>query len=101
MSQLFESGHAADLILAVMLAEALWLVGRRGWRVADALTLLIPGALILVGLRAALTHQDWPWVALPLILSFPVHLADVARRRRGDPGADESVPVRQAARCRI
>ena len=65
-----------------MLAEALWLVGWQGWRIADALTLLLPGALILVALRAALIQADWHWVALPLILSFPVHLADMMRRRR-------------------
>lgn len=79
---LFAGGHSADIILTVMLVEALWLVGRRGWPIADALTLLLPGALILVALRAALTQMDWRWIALPLILSFPVHLADVARRRR-------------------
>lgn len=79
---LFAGGHAADIILAVMLAEALWLVGRRGWPIADALTLLLPGALLLLALRAALTQMDWHWIALPLMLSFPVHLADVARRRR-------------------
>lgn len=78
---LFASGHAADIVLAVMLAEGLWLAGRRGWRIADALALLLPGALILVALRAALTQSDWHWIALPLILSFPVHLADVARRQ--------------------
>ena len=79
MRQLFASGHAADVILAVMAVEALWLVARR------VLTLLLPGALILLALRAALTGLDWRWIALPLLLSLPVHLADVARRRRA-PG---------------
>ena len=77
---MFASGRAADVVLAVMLAEGLWLVGRRGWRAGDALALLLPGALILLALRAALTGQDWRWIALPLIASLPVHLADVALR---------------------
>ena len=76
-----EVGHAADIVIAVMLAEALWLVMRRGWPIVDTLTLLLPGALILIALRAALTGQNWRWIALPLMLSFPVHLADAARRR--------------------
>ena len=80
MARLFASGHAVDIVLAVLLAEALWLVGRRGWAVADAAALLLPGALFLAALRAALTGQDWPWIAVPLALSFPVHLADVIRR---------------------
>lgn len=89
---LFASGHAADIILAVMLAEALWLVGRRGWPIADALTLLLPGTLILIALRLALTQMDWPWIALPLILSLPIHLADVARRQRSSAGAGQPSP---------
>ena len=85
MGRLFASGHAADIVLAIMLVEALWLIVRRGWPTVDALTLLLPGALILMALRASLTHQDWPWIALPLMLSLPVHLADIARRRLGLP----------------
>lgn len=79
MTWLFASGHAVDLVLAVIAAEAVWLV-RRGWRAADAALRLVPGALMLVALRAALTGLDWPWIAVPLALSFPVHLADLARR---------------------
>lgn len=68
-------------MLAVIAVELVWLVGRRDWRVTDALLRLGPGALMLVALRGALTESDWRWIALPLILSFPVHLADLARRR--------------------
>lgn len=79
MNWLFASGHAADLVLAVMAVELLWLI-RHGWRVTDALLRLAPGALMLIALRGALTDLDWYWIALPLALSFPVHLADLARR---------------------
>jgi hypothetical protein len=78
------SGHAVDLVLAVIAAELGWLVTRGGWRLGDALLRLAPGALMLVALRAALVGADWPWIALPLLASFPVHLADLARGgRRG------------------
>ena len=80
MAWLFVSGHAADLILAVLLAEAVWLrVGRRGDRRA-VLGLLGPAALIVLGLRAALTGADWWWIALPLGLSLPLHLMDLRFR---------------------
>jgi hypothetical protein len=78
---LFARGHAADVVLAVIAIELAWLVVRRGWSLTDALCRLAPGALMLVALRAALTGQDWRWVALPLLLSFPVHLADLVRGR--------------------
>ena len=79
MNGLFATGHAVDIVLAVIAIELGWLV-RRGWRATDALLRLTPGALMLIALRGALTGLDWPWIALPLALSFPVHLADLARR---------------------
>lgn len=83
MDWLFRSGHAADLILAVLAAEALWL-GRAGRRhTADALLMLLPAVLIVIALRGALTGAHWLWIALPLALSFPAHLIDLARRKPG------------------
>lgn len=80
---LFASGHAADLVLAVLALEALLLL-RAGRALADVLLLLLPGALMMLALRAALVGAPWPWIALPLAASFPVHLADLVRRdRRG------------------
>lgn len=77
---LFASGHAVDIVLTVMLVELVWLTTKAGWRVGDALLRLAPGALMLVALRFALTGYDWRWIALPLLVSFPVHLADLRRR---------------------
>lgn len=82
MAWLFASGHAVDVVLAVMAVELIWLTARRGWPIADVILRLGPGALMLVALRVALTGSDWRWIALPLLLSFPIHLADVARRPR-------------------
>jgi len=80
MEWLIRSGHAVDLILLVMLAEALWLKSRRGIAIGDIALALLPGALILLAARAALAGAPWPLIALPLALSFPVHLADLRRR---------------------
>jgi hypothetical protein len=79
---MFASGHAADFVLGVMVVEFVWLTTRRGWRVRDALLRLGPGALMMLALRCALTQLDWRWIALLLLLSFPIHLADLARRPR-------------------
>ncbi|HEX8382912.1 MAG TPA: hypothetical protein VF592_05990 [Sphingomonas sp.] len=79
MTWLFASGHAVDIVLAVLVAELGWLVARRGWPIPYALLRLGPGALMLAALRAALVDLDWYWIALPLLLSFPVHLVDLAR----------------------
>lgn len=82
MTWLFASGHAVDIVLAVIAVEYLVLVSAARWRLLDALLRLIPGALMLIALRNALTGHDWRWIALPLLASFPFHLADLVRSRR-------------------
>jgi hypothetical protein len=77
----FASGHAADLILAVLAIEAVWLIAR-GREALPVALMLLPAVLIIVAMRGALVDAAWPWIALPLALSFPVHLADVLRRGR-------------------
>ncbi|UZK69565.1 hypothetical protein OKW76_00300 [Sphingomonas sp. S1-29] len=64
----------------VLAAEFAWLVTRGGWRASDAAFRLLPGALMLLATRGALTGAAWPWIALPLLASFPVHLLDLRRR---------------------
>ncbi len=85
MASLFASGHAIDLILAVMLLEFAWLSwrakpGRRPKRMVRLLFALAPGALIALALRCALTGMAWPAIALLLAASFPFHIADLRRR---------------------
>lgn len=81
MAWLFASGHAVDIVLAFILLEAVFLK-LRGWNLRDLALMLLPAVLILLGLRAALTGAAWWWIALPLILSLPVHLTDMLRRDR-------------------
>jgi hypothetical protein len=78
----FTSGHAADLVLAVLALEALILL-RTGRPAIDVALLLLPGACMMLSLRAALVGASWPSIALPLAASFPVHLADLLRRGKG------------------
>ncbi|GGC34831.1 hypothetical protein GCM10011371_22770 [Novosphingobium marinum] len=86
MEALFRSGHAADIVMTVLILEAVWLI-LRGWRAIDVVLLILPAVLIVASLRAALVGASWPWIALPLALSFPVHVADLLRRRRDTPAA--------------
>lgn len=76
---LFASGHVVDLVLAVLAAEFAWLV-MRGNKPLDVGLGLGAAVLMMLALRAALTGAAWPWIALPLVLSFPLHLADLQRR---------------------
>lgn len=80
MESLFASGHAADLILGVLALEAGWLRVRHGWRWRAIAGQLGPAALIVLGLRAALTGADWWWIALALTASLPLHLYDLKAR---------------------
>jgi hypothetical protein len=80
MAWLFASGHAADVVLGVLAIEAVWLRSARGWRWGAIAALLGPAALIVLGLRAALTGADWWWIALPLAAALPLHLADLRAR---------------------
>jgi hypothetical protein len=85
MADFFASGHAADLILGVLLIEAAWLRLGRGWSWAALVGLLGPAALIVLGLRAALVGADWWMVALPLAASLPLHLMDLRKRLAAHP----------------
>ncbi len=64
----------------MLLIEAAWLRLRLGWGWSALAGLLGPAALIVLGLRAALVGADWWWIALPLGLSLPLHLMDLAGR---------------------
>lgn len=78
MAWLFASGLAVDIVLLVIAGEALWLRLARRWGGYAIMCRLMPGVLMLLALRAALTGQSWLWIAVPLTASFPFHLADLA-----------------------
>ena len=88
MRQLFASPHAIDVVLGLMLVEALILFalgrrrGPRGAHHSDWFYCLLSGASLLAALRAALAHSSWEWVVLPLLLSGAAHAADMRRRLR-------------------
>lgn len=79
MTDLVASGRIIDAILVVLALEAaILLIARRN--LLDVALGLLPGAMLLLAVRAALTGADAHWVAAFLAASFPIHLADLARR---------------------
>jgi hypothetical protein len=80
LESLFTSGRAVDLVLAFMAVEAIVLILMKRRAVTVALTIL-PGAVMMLALRAAITGAGWQWVAIWLTVSLPLHLADLRHRR--------------------
>lgn len=92
MASLFENGRIVDLILLILIAEALvfcliaWI-----WRDrADALPRLrallfnlAAGGCLLMALRVVLTGADWRFAGAWLAAALVAHLADLYQRVRG------------------
>jgi len=79
MQAFFDSGHAADFVLAVLAVEGIWL-NRKGWTLRRIAAALGPAIFIVLAVRAALVGAPWYWVALALMASFPLHLIDLRNR---------------------
>ena len=85
MADLITSGRAIDVILALVMAEALALatyrrLTGRGPRTARWLPNLLSGAALLLALRLALGQAWWGWLAAALLLALIEHLVDLAGR---------------------
>ena len=83
IQNLIESGRVADLVLVIMVLEALVIstvLARQG----RMPTLLRHGAGLLAGvglvlaLRASLTNSPWSMIALFLTLAFLAHATEIA-----------------------
>ncbi len=85
METLFEGGRVVDLILVVMIIEAVILCGLAiAWRdrlpLAGLLLNLAAGASLLLALRAVLTDADLAIAGLWLGVALFAHLGDLAQR---------------------
>lgn len=81
MEAFVASGAIADVVLAFIAIEAIALIVWRGSKSAAAvIAALLPGAILVLALRAALTGAGPLWVAGLLLLSLPAHLLDLRLR---------------------
>jgi len=76
------SPHLIDLILGFTLVEAIVIVALRILPPLVIARTLLPGAGVMLALRAALAQSAWPWVPLALAFALVAHLFDLAGRRR-------------------
>jgi hypothetical protein len=86
MGALF-SGRAIDLVLAFVVVEGLVLLG--AWRLAgrglpprEVIAALVPGACLMLALRAALYDQSALQIVAWLLAALVSHLIDLALRWR-------------------
>jgi hypothetical protein len=87
MAELFASGHLVDLILVVVVIEAVallvcWHRARRGIAPFDLLPNLCAGAFLLLALRATLAGSGWMIASGCLAVAGLAHLIDICRRWR-------------------
>ena len=85
MNDLFASGRAADLVIAVLTIEAIVLTWRHAHSGAGPppkvfAPMIGAGILLVLALRCALTGAPWPWIALLLSAGGVVHLFDLRQR---------------------
>ena len=87
LSDLLSTGHIVDVILGLVLLEALVLLihARRTGRGIAPLALLpnlVAGSCLLLALRSALVDAPWLWTAAWLIVALLAHLTDLGQRWR-------------------
>lgn len=87
MDALFASGRAADIVLAVLVIEAIVLTARHARSGAGPpprvfAPMIGAGVLLVLALRCALTGAPWPWIALLLSGGGAVHAVDLWQRWR-------------------
>jgi hypothetical protein len=101
MTELIASGRLIDLILALMLAEAVLLyVHRRrtgrGLAARDIVVNLAAGASLMLAVRAALVDAAPGWIVACLGVSLVAHVADLAMRWQADRSNTGSARSRPA-----
>lgn len=87
MTSLFTNGRIVDLILALVVAEAVVLltyhsITGRGLGAAGLVCNLLAGSFLLLSLRSALVASPWAWTAAWLAAALIAHIADLAQRWR-------------------
>ena len=88
MSDLFASGRLVDLILLIVVIEAIvlivyWRATGKGIAPRNLLPNLIAGALLLLALRLTIADAGWMAIGGCLAAAGVANVVDVMRRWRG------------------
>jgi hypothetical protein len=99
MSEWFASGTIIDLIIAMVVIEAVaigWYHRRtgKGPALSTVLANLLSGTALLLALRLALVGSAWYWIACSLLLALVAHAADLGRRWSGAPSSGSGSSTR-------
>lgn len=100
MAELIESARLIDLILVMVVIEAVALVllhRQTGQGIAPRALIgfMLAGGFLLLAIRAALTDAGWIWIGLWLTLALIAHLADLALRWQTTPNHPSSAKPAQ------
>jgi hypothetical protein len=85
LESLVRTGRVADILIAVMVIEALVLIGYRiargrGFAIPYVISNLVAGLFLVLALKSALTDSSWVWTALSLAAAGISHAVDLAVR---------------------
>ena len=85
LQSLIQSGRAADILIAVMMFEAVALglfrlITGRGFAVRLIISNLMAGLFLTLALKASLIGAPWPWTAASLAAAGVAHALDLVVR---------------------
>lgn len=102
LEQFILSGRIVDVMLAVLVAEVIWLSLRyhrtgRGLPPSLLVTNAGAGGSLMLALKAVLTGAAWPWIVAALLASLVFHVADLRHRwtraaKASPPTKDQNTP---------
>ncbi|MBS0253282.1 MAG: hypothetical protein JSR78_19660 [Proteobacteria bacterium] len=100
LAQSFADGSIVYVIFAFMFIEGIALIAFRrvtgsGPGVGQILSLMLPGAFLLMALKAALGGAPWPMIACWLLAALIAHLADVWGRLNYEAGVASQFRLRK------
>ncbi|WP_295389084.1 hypothetical protein [uncultured Thiodictyon sp.] len=85
MAEFFASGHSIELVLFLIVLEAivlmvLWRMRRCPLSPAATLMILAPGTCLLLASLAVINGAGWVWISSLFLVALAIHLVDLRQR---------------------
>jgi tellurite resistance protein TehA-like permease len=85
MDEFFASGRSIELVLLLIVVEAIVLMVLWRMRLCPlpplaTLLILAPGTCLLLAAHAALSGASWTWVSSLFLVALVIHLVDLRQR---------------------